>query len=461
MALRSQKQEKPVTPQAWADYLANRLDVQTREANRWNSYYEGNHSMKFSQKKYRKAFGDLISNFSDNFMSLIIDSVAERLRVDGFRMTEDPAADADAWMIWQRNEMDSISGTAMIEAMIASRAFATVWGDENGEPIISVDDATEIAVWYDRSVAQRTPAVALKRWSDEWGTTHARLWTPERHYRMTKASQYASWSDVVEEANPLGLVPVVELANRPRLRFEPSSELALVAPIQDAINKVVRDALLASEFAAYPQRWVTGLEIDEDDDGQPKPPPFDSALDRMFQAESPDVRFGQFQAADLNNYTQLVSTLVQHLASVSRVPFHYFLINGGQAPSGEAINSAEAGLVAKVRERQTHFGEGWERVMRLAFRVLDDPRADATSAETMWRDPEYRTEGQHVDALLKLRALGVPLQQLWADAGYTPQQIERFQTQRAEETQMQAQADVAAFMSTDATVTGNGDNTAV
>lgn len=449
----SQPKDKPVTPQDWADYLSDRLDLQTREANKWNSYYEGDHSIRFSQKKYRKAFGDLIANFSDNFMSLIIDSVAERLRIDGFRMTDNPEADADAWMIWQRNEMDSISGTAMIEAMISARAFATVWGNDNGEPIISVDDATEVAVWYDRSVSQRIPAVALKRWTDEWGTTHARLWTPEQHFRMTKGTGYAqSWTNFEAEPNPLGVVPVVELANRPRLRFDPTSELQIVAPIQDAINKVVRDALLASEFAAYPQRWVTGLEIEEDDDGQPKPPPFDSALDRLFQAEDPNVKFGQFQAADLSNYVTLVGTLVQHLASVSRVPFHYFLINGGQAPSGEAINSAEAGLVAKVRDRQTHFGEGWERVMRLAFRVLDDERANADAAETMWRDPEYRTEGQHVDALLKLRSLGVPLQQLWADAGYSPQQIERFEQQRADEARMLASADAAAFMQTDATL---------
>lgn len=436
---------RPETAAGWADYLGMRLDAQSMEAQRMNDYYEGRHSLLFSQDKFRNAYGRLIGKFADNFCSLIVDAVAERLQVDGFRMTNDPEADLEAWEIWQRNDMDSRASTAMIESLVAARSFATVWGDSDGNPIIELEDASELTVWGESEMDRRRPQMALKRWMDEWGTWHARLWTPTASYRMTANSKSAGWSDYEVTPNPLGVVPVVELANRPRLRWDPSSELSLVAPIQDAINKVVRDALVASEFAAYPQRWVTGLEIQEDEEGQPKKPPFDPALDRMFQAEDSSVNFGQFQAADLGNYVKLVDTLVQHLATVSRVPFHYFLINGGQAPSGEAIASAEAGLVAKVRDRQMHFGEAWERVMRLAFRVMDDPRGDAYEAETIWRDPEYRTEGQHVDALLKLRTLGIPLQQLWEDAGYTPAQIERFEELRRGEAMLSAGATAAAF----------------
>lgn len=416
----------PDSVESWTDYLAGRLDAQANDAAGWNDYYEGKHSVEFSQPKYRRAFGEMLDKFADNFCSLIVDAVAERLQVDGFRLTEDPAADLDAWAIWQRNDMDAGSVTAMTEALIAGRSYAVVWGDPDGQPVIALEDSSEMTCWYDPAVSRTVPQMALKRWQDEWGSWHARLWTPNESIRLTGRARSGLWREADRMSNPLGVVPVVELANRPRLRWDPTSELKLVAPIQDAINKVVRDALVASEFAAYPQRYVTGLEIEVDEEGQPKPPPFDPALDRMFQAEDPAVNFGQFAAADLSNYVKLVDMLVQHLATMSRVPFHYFLINGGQAPSGEAIQSAEAGLVAKVKQRQTHFGNAWERVMRLCFAVLDDPRSSATAAETIWNDPEYRTEGQHIDALLKLKTLGVPMVQLWADAGYTPQQIERF-----------------------------------
>jgi len=120
------------------------------------------------------------------------------------------------------------------------------------------------------------------------------------------------------------------------------------------------------------------------------------------------------------------------MASISRIPFHYFL-NGGAVPSGESITAAEAGLIAKTRERMLHFGEAWERVMRLCFAVLNDPRSQAWGAETIWKDPENRTEAQHMDALLKLQMIGVPRDQLLSDAGYSPQQIERFDAMREED----------------------------
>lgn len=423
---------RPETVEGWADYLGSRLDAQAADASKWNDYYEGRHATLFSQPKYQRAFGKMLDCFADNFCSLIVDAVSERLQVDGFRMTDDPAADMDAWRIWQANDMDAGSATAMAEALISGRAYAVVWGDDDDQPVIALEDCSEMTCWYDTSVSRTVPELALKRWQDEWGTWHARLWTPDQSIRLIGGTRGGGWKQQDSTPNPLGRVPVVELANRPRLRLDPASELAVVAPIQDAINKVVKDALVASEFAAYPQRWVTGLEIEIDEEGQPKKPPFDPALDRLFQAEDPSVNFGQFTAADLSNYVRLVDMLVQHLATTSRVPFHYFLINGGQAPSGEAIQSAEAGLVAKVKDRQVHFGNAWERVMRLCFAVTGDERADATGAETIWNDPEYRTEGQHIDALLKLKTLGVPMKQLWEDAGYTPQQIERFPELRRE-----------------------------
>lgn len=83
--------------------------------------------------------------------------------------------------------------------------------------------------------------------------------------------------------------------------------------------------------------------------------------------------------------------------------------------------------------------------MRLCFAIEDDPRADVQTAETIWADPESRSEAQHVDALTKLRAIGVPDEQLWEDAGYSPQQIDRFKTMQSSQSQRQSAGDLAAL----------------
>ena len=212
---------------------------------------------------------------------------------------------------------------------------------------------------------------------------------------------------------------------------EGASEIQQVIPVQDAINKILLDMLVASEFGSFRQRWVTGMEIPRDPETSQPVEPFKAAVDRLWMSENPAVKFGEFNQTDLAPYVKSVEMLVQHIASQTRTPPHYFYLSG-QFPSGESIKSAETGLVAKARRKMRHLSESWEEVMRLAFDVDDDARAGFTEAETIWADPESRTEGEHADATLKKRALGVPLQQLWVDLGYSPQEIERFRQMHEE-----------------------------
>ncbi|MFJ9771810.1 phage portal protein [Kitasatospora sp. NPDC101157] len=416
----------------WLDYLHAKLLKQRAQVRVYSRYYDGDHQkLAFAQARHVSEFGHVFEKWRDNFCGLIVDSVNERIAVDGFRMTDEPDADKDARDIWQRNFMDAESNAGHLDAMVQGSAYAVVWADQDGQPTITMESAEHIVVQY-KPGSRREIEAAAKFYIDDWGRDWATLWFANRVY--TFAAGTFGWNDATatrSERNPLGEVPVIPLNNRSRLTTSPVSDLATVIPLQDAVNKIVSDALLASEFAAWPQRYVTGLEIVEDQDGNPVEP-FKVAVDKLLQAEDPNVTFGQFEAADLGNYVKLADMLVQHMASTSRIPFHYFL-NGGVVPSGESITAAEAGLIAKTRERMLHFGEAWERVMRLCFKVLKDKRAEAWSAEVIWRDPENRTEAQHMDALLKLKMIGVPTDQLLSDAGYTPQQIARFKSMREDD----------------------------
>jgi hypothetical protein len=46
--------------------------------------------------------------------------------------------------------------------------------------------------------------------------------------------------------------------------------------------------------------------------------------------------------------------------------------------------------------------------------------------ECIWRNPEFRTEGELVDALVKMATLNVPEEALWERWGATPQERERW-----------------------------------
>ncbi|MEV2279187.1 phage portal protein [Nocardiopsis sp. NPDC049922] len=424
----------PETPTDWMHYLEGKLAVQQGRNDKYQKYYDSEERvLAFAQKKFAEEFGGMFVDWRDNFCSLVVDSISERLNVRGFRMSEQPEADKDAQEIWQRNFLDADSNAAHIAALVSGRSYLAVWGDKDDNPIISPETSSEVVVQY-KPGSRRELQAGLKQYRDDWGTDYCTLWTPEAVYTSTRGAGKNGWGDPKRESNPLGVVPLVALENRARLRRTiPYSEIHPVIPLQDAITKIAADAIVASEFAAYPQRVLAGIEIPVDENGN-EIAPVRAAIDRMFLLEDKDARWGQFEAADLNNYVNLINMLVQHISTISRVPPHYFLINGGQAPSGESIQSAEAGLVAKARERQLHFGEAWEQAMRLAFKVKGDSRAEAWHAETIWDDPEYRSEGVRVDALVKLRqGLGVPRKQLWEDYGYTPSQIERFEQMAKDE----------------------------
>jgi hypothetical protein len=419
----------PSTPSQWIDWLYSKLGARRAKYRQYGEYYDGKHQrLMFSQGRHFDQFNQTFETWRDNFCGLIVDSVNERLSVDGFRMTDEPDADKDAREIWQRNCMDAEHNAAQLDAMIQGVSYAVVWADSDGFPTITMESAEHVIVQYAPG-SRRDIDAAAKFYFDDWGREWVTLWLPDSVWTFAKGT--FTWDQGQQAPNPLGIVPVVPISNRARLLRDPVSDLHVVIPIQDAINKTTADALVASEYAAWPQRYVTGLEIVEDDHGNPVEP-FKVAVDKLLQAEDPGAKFGQFEAADLGNYVTLIEMLVQHMASISRIPFHYFL-NGGTVPSGESITAAEAGLIAKTRERMLHFGEAWEQVMRLCFKVMKDPRADAFSAETIWKDPENRTEAQHMDALLKLQMIGVPRDQLLSDAGYSPQQLSRFADMREQD----------------------------
>ncbi len=425
---------KPETPDQWLMYLYGRVPGPLHASHKFSKYYEGEQQkFAFSQARYKSAFRGVFEEWRDNFCGTIVDSTNERLHVDSFRIPDDDGKDTRRF--WQQSSMDAYASSVHLEALITGTAYVVVWADAKGEPTITPVPSSRMAVSYKPGSLWELEAAARFE-MDAWGRQQVTLWTEDYVYEVAYGE--IEWEKGETKPNPLGIVPVVPFENRTRLGMDPVSELANCVPIQDAINKTTMDALTASEFAAFPQRFVTGLEIQEDKNGNPIEP-YNVGQDKLLQAEDPNAKFGTFAAADLKNYVTLVDMLVQHLATVSRVPSHYFLVNTTTAPSGEAIISAEAGLVAKVKERMLHFGEAWERVIRLCFAVKNDKRKDAFEMETRWADPEYRTEAQHVDALLKLKQLDVPLEFLWHEAGFSDTQIADFREMRKEDAKAQAE----------------------
>lgn len=441
----------PNTPEWWLERLSKKLDERVKDYKRYDDYYEGRHPLAFATEKYREAFGSLFESFSDNWTAMVVQAKAERLRVEGIHIGDDTESDKDAWRIWQANELDSDSSLNIVETLVNGYGYMLVWAgddaiDEN-TPSITVEDPRQVIVAYQPG-SRRKRAAALKRWVDDDGYELANVYLPDGLYKFRSTTKRGSalalpsnwnltkWApretgEVWPLPNPIGIVPVVEFQNDPRVRTGGVSEIRHVIPIQDGINKLLSDLFIASEFSSFRQRWATGIDIPKDPETGQAIQAFEAAVNRVWSTKNDKASFGDFAETDLQNYVKAIELLVQHVAAQTSTPRHY-LFQSGQSPSGDAIKSAETGLVAKVLAKQVHLSERYEEVIRLAFRFLDDPRGRVMDSQLIWADPESRTEGELVDALVKMRALGVPEEFLWKRWGLSPKDIKRIKTIRAE-----------------------------
>lgn len=435
------------------DGLAQNLDADLQSLRTADNYYRGKQPLRFLSDDVRRMSENRLQNVSVNWPRLVVDSIAERLYVEGFRTDAGP--DAGLWDLWQRSGMDDKSSQAHLDALIFGRSFVMVWADGMGRPRISVESPLQIMVEVDPVSGE--VIAALKRWTNSAGYGRALLFTPEKvaHFRTkhpypqqpgrqpietastTMDSGPGLWDQFMVEDNVLGVVPVVPLVNRSRVLLPlGESELADVMSLTDAVNKLVTDMMVSAEFSAMPRRWVTGLTSVS---GNPTSEQTRSTKEQVEQfwegarkskvwiANGPDVRLGQFPEASLDSYTSAVRMLTTQVAAIAGLPPHYLGLVADNAASADAIRSAEASLVKKAYLRQRSWGEAWEQVMRLAVHVRDGVAPMALDGiETIWRSPETRTVAQAADAATKLYAAGIfDRQAALEEMDVTPETITR------------------------------------
>src|SRR5215468_2668578 len=138
------------TPEIWRSALL--LELQRRQLPLLTrfAYYEGDHPLPRAPKAAQNAYRRLLKQSRTNWVQLVVDSVAERLQVVGFRFG-DQQSDGDAWLLWQANAMDADSELAQTDALTAGVNYVSVWPDE-GSPVgvtIMAEHPTQTIVAYD------------------------------------------------------------------------------------------------------------------------------------------------------------------------------------------------------------------------------------------------------------------------------------------------------------------------
>jgi hypothetical protein len=396
---------------------------------RFIDYYDGNHALNFATEKFRNAFGQTLKSMRDNLCPIVVDSTSDRMEIINFAGDDKDKIVADAaWKLWQRARMELISNNVHSEALKAGCAYLIVWPDEFGEAKFYLQDSRYCTVVEDTD--SKKPKYAAKVWKGDDGKLYLNMYYPDRTEKYSTANKYESGTSDLKETifkpldgeyatveNPYGRIPVFQ--------FETNPVLSNAIPIQDALNKTVCDKLVAMEFAAFKQRYATGIEVPEDEVTGEKKLPFKAGADRMWFTESKDAKFGEFQSADLEQFLKVADSYRLEMARVSGTPLHFFSINTSDAISGEALKTLESRFTKRVRRNCLNFGPVWSEVIRFAFLIEGSAYAGTLTAQ--WQSPEQRSEKEFLETLgLKRDTLDVPVDTLREEYGYTEEDIQKF-----------------------------------
>lgn len=400
--------------------IDSRQGTYDRIVKAWN----GDNAAAYMSKKSRDALDDRLRRLGVNFPRLVVNSKVDRLSVSGFKRADDGLSDGETWSRWVAAGMVSKSEQVHTDYYLYGNSTVTVWADSQGNPAVS--SSTPRSTYVERNTLTGEAEAALTRWQTKDGA-RCRIITPdEAVLYWTKSDGYpasqGAWKVKERSDNPFGIVPVVPFIREQSSEdTEGTSAVADILDLSDALAKILSDAMVTSEHFARPRRWATGLEIDEDEDGNIVDP---FRRESHLQSEAPDTKFGQFPSSDLAGYNTLIATLTQQIGSLTGLPPHYLGLHGDQPANADGVRAAEAQLASAAYSDQRHLDSNWARVAQL-MRAVSDPAVDmlGTGPTPLWASPEIRTPAQAADAALKLRDIGVPLETVLVESlGYAPAQ---------------------------------------
>jgi hypothetical protein len=362
-------------------YLA--LSGKLATYNRLFAYADGNQPTQYSTNRLRKAFASLDCTFVQNWCSVVINAALDRIELKGFDVDQ---ADAKATLqeLWDANQLGLESDSAHEAALICHESFIIAWPDERNVVQAFFNDPRMCAVFYSAD-NPREKEMACKWHCDSAGAWHLTIYKADiLEYYATQGKVESPTVTAFKPAdpptapNPYGQIPVFHLRTSRRSH---NGELANILTLQDAINKLLADLMVVSEFGAFPQRWI--ISNAEGLDKTLKNGP-----NLIWQIPAGDgvgqsVSVGAFQGADLAKYLDAIDKLANSIAIISRTPKHYFY-NAGASLSGEALIAMEAPLNKKVGRLEEGFGVIWQELAAFLLKLSGKGDVPPSSITPIW-----------------------------------------------------------------------------
>jgi len=438
-------------------------------------YYDGDQHVRLTQRqKEYLGFADS-GRFAINYCTTVINAVWERLIVAALT-SQDKTLSETAWDWWQHNRMDEKQDGVHRGAVRDGEYFVIVDLDDELQPRFTphprytepLSDGTGFGckAHYPNDMTTLPMEFATKRWTEtvtlENGKPETRqrmtVYYPDqiRKYRQAARTGESGWVPHQDDGDTAWPIPWRDMRGQslgiPVIHFrnpDIKSEIWDAIPPQDAVNKTAIDILAAADAAGFPIRIAQGFSATTDG----KPPASDGSnyleLTSGCWIEIPkDATATLMEGTDLAPLIAALDSWIVKLAQVTDTPISRFQITRQVAAEG-TLKQQENVLLSKVRVRQTRFGNSWEDMLYMACRLANTANAglnEDAQIEVEWMPAATRDEKQHIETLgLKREKLNIPLEMLWAEAGYSQEDIEAMMVTEEYQARLNMQKQAAAM----------------
>lgn len=442
------------------------LARRTRRINLLWRYHDGDHPQLWMTQKFRRLFGRTFeSSLGDNYCELAVQAPLFRMAVTGWaKPTEGTpdAAVAGAAAQWEANELDIEQEELYRAVMVAGEAYLIAWPrtDENGQQVRSEAGVPlyDVVLQDARNVYLRTGTTRRdRRWAAKvWWEEDERRWRATLYYgdelvrlrapvhngatsrpACPKADMFELDPDDPGGENPAGKVLVFRFARDKRGR----SRLHSLLPVQDKINKLAANKMVAAEFLAWRQRVIMTTEDIPDDKLRPEPGAvllIDPGGDTE-DGNAPATRVYEWAATELDNYDKGKQAEVDTFFTLALLPRH-LMVNPGTSPSGDAVRADEGPFVSMILDMTTMMTASWRDLMTdLGYPAVPTwAEVESANGEALAREVQFLVNA------------GVPVEVAMEQvAGWDEERMKKLRAAMADQARRNAEAGAAALAAFD------------
>jgi Phage portal protein, SPP1 Gp6-like len=428
-----------------SDALTARNEEQAR-LEKISKYVRGRHEQPYAPRGASSEYRWLMKKSRRNFLPLIVSVLSQNLHVDGYKASGETVVETvstekpnPAWDAFRANRMVSRQHGVHRSIIKYGSAYVVVLPGQMSTdeeqpqkvPVIRPASPRRLTAFYADETDDEWPLLAIEvrivRDSKSPGKQRkiVSVYDEKNRYLLTGPAKggelhFAEDGDpllggqTALAAHDLGICPVIRFLHEADLdgEMDCSGEVEPLLLIQDQINFDTFNAMITEQYAAFRQRWITGM-APVDEQGR-MVQPFRPGVDRVWVAEDAAARFGDFSESSLQQYLDSREGAIRHMSTISQVPPYHLL---GQIAnlSAEALAAARDGLDRKVEELQANNTDPWRNVFRLTAKAAGDDKGwNDLNGTVVWRDTSARAFSATIDALGKAaQMLGIPVEELW------------------------------------------------